>query len=199
MGAAGYVASVFLEMFNVGTILQNYIIGYFSSLIIATPFLLSMVVLHYTVPEEKRFWTNCALALAAIYATFCTLNYVLLLTTVLPAGYIWTPANPIGTLGPLTLLNQTPHSLFWDIDGLGYMFMGLACLFMFSVFENFGLQKWLRWFFLANALVTPLLAVVYFYPGYNSLTVLLGSPWGITAPGATLLLAFFFRRQLSNL
>jgi hypothetical protein len=26
------------------------------------------------------------------------------------------------------ILDQTPHSLFWDIDELGYIFMGLATL-----------------------------------------------------------------------
>jgi NO-binding membrane sensor protein with MHYT domain len=98
--------------------LQDSVIAFSFSIIIATPFLLSMVALHYTVPEEKKFRTNAAVALAVIYATYCTLNYTVQLATVIPAGYSWTFENQQGTMGPLSLLNQTPHSLFWDIDAL---------------------------------------------------------------------------------
>ena len=112
-----------------------------------------------------------------------------------PAGYSWTFENQQGTGGPLSLLNQTPHSLFWDIDGLGYIFLSLATLFAFPVFEKHGLQNWVRWFFLANALIIPLFAIVYFYPGYSVPQLLLGLPWGITVPGSLLVLAMFFRRN----
>jgi hypothetical protein len=124
-----------------------------------------MVALHHTVSEEKKFWTHAAVVLAVIYTTYCTLNYVVQLTTVIPAGYSWTFENQQGTAGPLSLLNQTPHSLFSDIDGLGYVFLKLATLFAFPVFEKRGLQGWIRGFFLANGLITPLFAITYFYPG----------------------------------
>ena len=40
--------------------------------------------------------------------------------------------------------------------------MVLAMLFAVPVFEKQGFQKWVRLSFLANALVTPLIIVVYF-------------------------------------
>jgi hypothetical protein len=125
-GAVGYIVSVPLQVLDVVGPLQDSIIAFASSLIIATPFLLAMLALHYVVPEERRFWTHAAVLMAVIYTTYNTLNYVVQLATVLPAGYTWTFEDQQGTVGPLSLLNQTPHSLFWDIDGLGYIFFNLA-------------------------------------------------------------------------
>jgi len=195
VGAVGYIVSAFLQVFNVVGPLQDSFIGYGTSLLIPVPFLLTMLVLHYIIPAEKKFWTHTAIAFAIIYTTYNTLNYVVQLASVLPAGYTWTFENQQGTVGPLSLLNQTPHSLFWDMDGLGYIFLSLSTLFAFPVFENHGLQNWLRWFFIANALIIPLFAIVYFYPGYSVPQLFLGLPWGITVPGSMLLLALFFRSK----
>lgn len=193
IGAVGYIVSVPLQIFNVLNYVQDSIIAFGFSLIIPAPFLVAMLALHYSVSEEKKFWTHAAVVFAVIYATYCTLNYVVQLTTVLPAGYSWTFANQQGTVGPLSLLNQTPHSLFWDIDGLGYIFLNVATLFAFPVFEKRGLQQWVRWVFLANALITPLFAIAYYYPTFSVSTLLLGAPWAITVPACLLLLALFFR------
>ena len=167
VGAVGYMLSAFLQVFNVLSPLQDYYMSFGASLLIPVPFLLTMLVLHYTIGQEKQlpFWTHAAIAFAIVYTTYNTLNYVVQLATVLPAGYTWTFENQQGTMGSLSLLNQTPHSLFWDMDGLGYIFLSLATLFAFPVFEKHGLQNWVRWFFIANALIIPLFAIVYYYPG----------------------------------
>ena len=49
--------------------------------------------------------------------------------------------------------------------------------------------------FIAHALVTPLIAIVYFCPNYSESLLLLGFPWGITAPLFMLLLALMLRRR----
>jgi hypothetical protein len=195
VGAVGYIVSVPLQTFNLVSPLHDSIIAFTSSLIIAVPFLLAMLALHYTVSEEKRFWTHAAVVFAIIYATYCTLNYVVQLTTVIPAGYSWTFTNQQGTAGPLSILNQTPHSLFWDMDALGYIFLSLSTLFAFPVFGKHGLEKWVRLFFLANGLDIPLSVIVYFYPGFSVGQLLLGLPWGILVPGCLLLLALYFKRE----
>ena len=195
IGAVGYVVSVLLQILNLVTPLQDAAIAFGFSLLIPVPFLLSMLALHYTVSEEKRFWTHAAVVFAIIYATYCTLNYVVQLATVIPAGYYWTFENPQGTSGPLSLLNQTPHSLFWDIDALGYLFLNFATIFAVPIFEKRGLQLWVRRFFLANGLITPLFATAYFYPTFSVAVLMLGAPWAITVPGSLLLLALFFKRQ----
>jgi hypothetical protein len=93
------------------------------------------------------------------------------------------------------VLQQTPHSMFWNFDALGYIFMGLATLVAIPIFEKQGFQKWVRLAFLAHALVTPLISLVYFYPTYSYKLLLLGFPWAITAPLFMLLLALWFNKN----
>ena len=195
-GAVGYIVSVPLQTFNVVGPLQDSVIAFASSLIIPTPFLLAMLALHHLVPTEKKFWTHAAVLLAVVYTTYNTLNYVVQLVTVIPAGYSWTFEDQQGTIGPLSLLNQTPHSLFWDVDGLGYIFLNLATLLAVPALEKRGAQRWVRSFFLANALITPLFALTYFSPTYSVPVLMLGGiPWAITVPGCLLSLALFLRRE----
>jgi uncharacterized protein (TIGR03382 family) len=94
----------------------------------------------------------------------------------------------------IKILEQTPHSLFWDFDALGYIFMGIAMLFAVPALDKSRQQKYARAFLLANGLVTPLITFVYFYPYYSEKLLIIGYPWAITAPLAMLTLAFVFRR-----
>jgi hypothetical protein len=196
LGAVGYMLSALLQVVNILGPLPDAVMAFVTSLMMPVPFLLAMLALHSLAPPEQRFWTHAAVAFAVVYTTYNTLNYVVQLATVIPAGYYWTFENPAGTQGPLAILNQTPHSLFWDVDALGYIFLSLATLFAAQVFDRRGLQLWLRRFFVANALIIPLFGIAYFYPGYSVGQLLFGLPWGITVPGSLLLLALYFRGQL---
>ncbi|MEP6794311.1 MAG: hypothetical protein ABJB16_08300 [Saprospiraceae bacterium] len=49
----------------------------------------------------------------------------------------------------LLLLRQTPHSLFWNVDAIGNIFMELTMLFAAPVFKKQGFQRWVRISFLA--------------------------------------------------
>jgi hypothetical protein len=198
VGALGYVVSALLQILHLVGPVTDAVIAFSTSLMMPVPFLLAMLVLHAMVRDEDKFWSSAAVAFAIIYTTYNTLNYVVQLATVIPAGYSWTFESPAGTPGPLAVLNQTPHSLFWDVDALGYIFLSLSTLFAFPVFEKRGVQLWVRRFFLANALVIPLFCVAYFHPGYSVGQLLFGLPWGITVPGSLLLLALYFRRQLGK-
>jgi len=159
------------------------------SLCIVIPFLLEMLALHYVTPDEKKFWSHAALIFTIIYSVFVTANYVVQLATVIPMTLK-------GASNQISILIQTPHSLFWDFDAIGYISMGLATLLAVPVFEKQGFQRWVRISFLANALVTPLIAFVYFYPEFSERLLLLGVPWVITAPMAMLLLAIMFKKNI---
>jgi hypothetical protein len=100
-----------------------------------------------------------------------------------------------GASEEIRFLEQTPHSLFWDFDAIGYIFMGLATLIAIPIFEKHEFQRWVRISFIANALVTPLITFVYFYPTYSEKLLMLGLPWGITAPLAMLMLAIMFQKN----
>jgi len=183
VAAVGFSVALILQVGGVLVFPWDGILIFGFSLCIATPFMLAILALHYTVPNEKKIWSHAALLFAVIYTVYVTLNYVVQLGTVIPMT---------ATADEIRILNQTPHSLFWDVDALGYIFMGLATLFAFPVFAKQGVQRWLRGFFLANGLITPLVAVCYFYPNFSNGLLLLSFPWGITLPGSLLLLALFF-------
>ena len=157
--------------------------------IIPVPFLLALLVLHHTVSEEKKFWTIGALLFGVMYGVYVIQNYVVQLVTVAPA---WLQ----GTLSEISVLNQTPHSLFWDLDALGYIFQSFAFLIAYPVFEKHGLENLLRLFFMANGVNAPLIAIIYFYPTFSLwLPIMLAISWAILVPGSMLLLALFFRKR----
>ena len=153
--------------------------------------MIEMLALHYVTPSDKKFWSHAALIFTVMYVVFVTANYVVQLATVIPMTLK-------GAADQIQILTQTPHSLFWDFDAIGYICMGLATLFAVPVFEKQGFQKWVRYCFLVHALVTPLIAFVYFYPRFSDKLLLLGIPWAITAPVSMLLLALVFKKHLAN-
>ena len=180
-----------LQLYDVVTYPTDERLIYGTSLCIVIPFVIEILALHYTTPESKKFWTHAALIFTVLYAAFVTANYVVQLATVIP--------NTLqGLLNEVRILQQTPHSLFWNFDALGYIFMGLATLVAIPAFEKKGFQKWVRISFIANAAVTPLISMVYFYPTYSYNLLLLGFPWAVTAPLSMLLLALNFRKELNN-
>jgi hypothetical protein len=197
---SGLIASCAAMAFVIVQILQiagvirfpfDEIMIYSTSLCIVLPFVLEILAFHYTTPPDKKFWSHAALIFTIMYAVFVTANYVIQLATVIPMKLS-------GNTAALGVLEQSPHSMFWDFDALGYIFMGLATLIAIPVFEKHGFQKWVRISFIANALVTPLVSFVYFYPVYSEKLLFLGFPWAITAPLSMLLLAIMFKKKCGN-
>lgn len=186
--AVSFVVVQLLQVLGILNFPWDEILIYSTSLGIVFPFVIAMLTLHYATPVEKKFWSHGGLLFTLLYSFFVTANYVVQLATVLPH-------KMNGTIDVVALLDQTPHSVFWDYDALGYIFMGLAMLMAVPVFEKKSFQKWVRLAFILNFLVTPLISFVYFYPGYSNSILMLGLPWAITAPGAMLMLALFFKKQ----
>jgi hypothetical protein len=147
-----------------------------------------MLAFHYLTAPDRKFWSHAALIFTTQYAVFVTANYVVQIATVIPAKLQ-------GTAEDLHLLEQTPHSMFWNYDAIGYIAMGLACAFAMQAVARHGFERWVRWSLLANALVTPLIATVYFYPTFSTKLLFLGFPWAITAPLFMLLLALLLRSR----
>lgn len=164
------------------------ILIYGTSLCIVIPFILAMLALHHLTPSGKQYWTHAAVIFTIIYAVFVTANYVVQLATVIPSRLR-------GATEELLLLEQTPHSLFWNFDAIGYISMGLATLVAVPALGRTGFEKWVRRSFLAHALVTPLIVIVYFYPTFSETLLFLAFPWAITAPAFMLLLAMMLRKR----
>jgi hypothetical protein len=183
-----FVIVQLLQLVRVFIFPLDEVLIYGFSLGIVVPFILEMLALHYTVSDEKKFWSHAALIFTIIYAVFVVANYVVQLATVIPFTLH-------GAGNEVAILRQTPHSLFWDYDAIGYISMGFATLFALPIFEIKGFQKWVRYAFFAHTLVTPLIAFVYFYQGFSEKLLLIGLPWAITAPLFMLMLAIMFKKE----
>lgn len=187
------VAYCLVQILQVAGMLRfpaDEILIYGTSLCIVVPFVLLVLSLHHLTPHDKQFWTHGALIFTVIYAVFVTANYVVQLATVIPAKLH-------GTSEEIRVLEQTPHSLFWSFDAVGYVSMGLAALLAVPALGNFGFERWVRLSLISHALVTPLIGIVYFYPTFSTRLLFLGFPWAITAPLFMLMLAIMLRRRRS--
>ena len=197
---AGLLAAFFTIAYVVVQLLQvqgllsfptdEYLI-YGSSLCIVIPFVVEILALHYATPVEKRFWTHAAILFTVIYAMFVTANYVVQLATVIPMKLK-------GEGNEVKILEQTPHSLFWNFDAIGYISMGVAMLFAVPALDRSRQQRYARAALLANGLVTPLIMFVYFYPHYSESLLIIGSPWGVTAPLAMVMLAVMLKSKIGK-
>lgn len=186
------IAYVIVQVLQISGVLRfpaDEILIYSTSLCIVIPFILEMLALHYVSATDKKFWSHAALIFTSLYAAFVTANYIVQLATVIPATLK-------GTDESIQVLKQTPHSMFWNFDAIGYLFMALATLLAIPVFEKHGYQKWVRYSLLAHTLITPLIVFVYFYPNFSNRLLMIGLPWGITAPLFMLMLAIYFKKVL---
>jgi hypothetical protein len=181
-----------LQIYGVVNDPWSGILIYGFSLCISVPFLIEILVLHNTTTIDRKFWSHASLTFTIMYAVFVIANYVVQLATVIPMSLK-------GKLEEVHILDQTPHSLFWDFDALGYIFMGIATLFAAFAFERKGWQKSVRAILLANAFVTPLIAFVYFYPHFTNKLVLIGLPWAFTAPASMLSVAMALRKRMTEI
>jgi hypothetical protein len=178
---ASVVAYDLVQILQIVGFLQfplDEILIYGTSLCIVIPFILEMLSLHYLTPDDKKFWTHTAVIFAVVYAVFVIANYVVQLATVIPLKIK-------GASDAISVLEQTPHSMFWNYDAIGYISMGLAALFAIPALNNVGFERWVRISFIAHVLVTPLISIVYFYPTFSQ----------NLAPLFMLLLAIMFRRK----
>lgn len=188
---AGLAAATATVAYDVVQILQvvgvlhfplDEILIFGTSLCIVVPFVLEMLALHYSREIHARFWTHAALVFTTMYAVFGTANYVIQLSTVIPAKLR-------GAGDTVRLLEQTPHSLLWNFDAMAYLAMGLAALLIIPALETTGVERRVRVACIAHIVATVLSGIVYFHSSYSNKLLLLGFPWAITAPAFMLLLA----------
>jgi uncharacterized membrane protein len=191
-GLAAFTATVsydivqILQMVGVLHFPLDEILIFGTSLCIVVPYIFEMLALHHSRPLDKRLWTHAALIFTTMYAAFGTANYVVQLTTVIPAKLR-------GAADTVRLLEQTPHSLLWDFDAIAYIAMGLATLVIIPALRQTGVERRVRLACMANVVATVLAGIVYFYPTYSYKLLLLGLPWALTAPLFMLLLALALR------
>ena len=191
-GVAAFTATVaydIVQMLQVAGVLHfpvDEILIFGTSLCIVVPFVFEMLALHHSRSGDQRFWTHAGLIFTTIYAVFGTANYVVQLTTVIPARLR-------GAANTVSVLEQTPHSLMWDFDAIAYLAMGVATLAIIPGLRKNGVEARVRLACMAHGAATVLAGIVYFSPTYSYRLLMLGFPWAITAPLFMLLLALALR------
>lgn len=183
-----FVAVQILQIVGVLRFPLDEILIYATSLAIVVPFVLLILAVHHLTDPRRQFWTHAAVIFAAIYAVFVTANYVVQLATVIPA-------KMAGAIEPVRVLDQTPHSMFWNYDAIGYIAMGLVTLLAAPALKNDSPERRVRLSLIAHSAVTPLIAIVYFYPDFSVPLLFLGFPWAVTAPLFMYLLAGVVRER----
>ncbi len=183
VGGCGYSAAQILQVVGFLHWPWDETMIYGFSFPIAWPFMLAMLALHRVTPPARQLWSGAGLLFSTIYAAYVTLMYAVQLGSALPLKLHGTP-------NPLYAVDR--YSLFWALDGLGYICMGLATLFAARAFAP--ADRWARILLLANGCFTAVIAVIYFYPVFSIGLLLVGTPWILTGPGSLLMLALWFAR-----
>ena len=117
-GIAAFISVVtydVVQILQVMGVLQfpvDEILIYGTSLCIVIPFILEMLAFHYLTAKDKQFWTHASLIFTVIYAVFVIANYVVQLATVIPSKLN-------NASEAILVLEQTPHSMFWNYDAIG--------------------------------------------------------------------------------
>ncbi len=69
IASVGYDVAQILQIVGYFKFPLDAIIIYGFSLLIPVPLILAMLVLHYSVSDDKKFWTHAALLFIVMYAT----------------------------------------------------------------------------------------------------------------------------------
>lgn len=156
----------------------------FPSLLLAPAFLIQMVAVHNRTPVHLRIWTHVAVVFATAYFVFVSIVYFINLTVV-------APRMAAGDLGELEVLRYAPRTFMTGIDALGYTSMSLATLFAAPAFESVKGERWIKRLFLINGALAPIILATQVWPNL----AYAATPWLVTVPGSSLLLALLFRRE----
>lgn len=183
VAATGYSVVQAMQVFGMITFPLDAILIFGFSICIATPFVIAMAAFHHVVSFEKRAWTLAAVVLAAMYATLVSMVYMTELTVTIPQTLQ-------GHAGDVRFISLAPHSFFWAIDALGYVFMSVSTLLAAGALAWRGLEGWLKLFLILHGLQAPVIVMILLRPEL----LLWGSEWIITGPGSMLLMAVYFAR-----
>ena len=159
----------------------------YPSLILPLAYIAFLTCIHFSIPEEKRYWSLIALSFGIVYAVMASINYNIQVVAVrqsLAAGE---------TSGIAMFIPDNPHSIFNALAN-SYVYMALSMAVIGFVFENQGLQRWIRWIFFAQVLtVLGQVGNTMFGLSFN-IFMITSFVWIIGAPVAFVLIAILFAR-----
>lgn len=154
------------------------------SLLLASAFLVLMSAVHRLAPDDRKIWSQTALAFATVYAALVSLVYFVQLTLV-------APRMAAGETDGIEFLLFVPYrSFLFAVDLLGYSFMSAATLFGAFALPNIRRARFAKAALFLNGLLLPFLALQMFMPQLIEVAAM----WGVAFPAAACALAILHRR-----
>lgn len=119
----------------------------YPGILLAFIFIVLMACIHYYASDDRKLFSQIGLSFALIYAVVVLVDYFIQFTVVIPSILS-------GETAGLSLLTQyNPHGIFIALEGLGYLIMSVAFLFIAAVFGGGRLERAIRWIFIAGFLL----------------------------------------------
>ena len=160
--------------------------------ILMTPiFVVLMASIHAWAPDPQRVFSRIGLAFGMAYAVVISTVYFVQFAVVIPS-------LQSGETAGLSLLTQyNPHGLFIAAEALGYLTMSLSLLFAAPVFADHGIERAIRWLFVAGFVLAVTAFVGLWLVGGDLIAfevAVLSINW-IVLIAAGALLSIVFRRR----
>jgi hypothetical protein len=149
-----------------------------------------MAAIHAWTPEPMRIFSRIGLAFAIAYAVVIGVDYFVQFAVVIPS-------LQNGETEGLSLFTQyNPHGLFIAGEALGYLSMSAALLFAAPVFAGGGIERGIRWLFVAGFVLAVVAFVGFWVVGGDLVAFevsVLSINW-IVLIASGVLLSILFRR-----
>ena len=115
------LAALLTTLFGVFVVLNDKLIYFTSVLFLSISVVIMIVSMKTFIPQQKEVFVSCAIAFGVVYAVLVSMVYYAQISVVLK-----------GTLSSdlLNIVSDSPGTVFFFIDMLGYSFLCLATLFM---------------------------------------------------------------------
>ena len=176
----GFVVSSFLSW------PANLIVQWAPSVFIPAAWVVLMVSVNRWAEDDKRIFSEVAIAFGIVYAALSTSVYFLQLSVAIPKEMA---ASQVGIL-----LWEQPRSFPYAMDILGYTFMSLSALFAAFVFGRGRFEKWIRRTLILAGLSAFVLPIqLWWLPAEFA-----AAPTLVAFPAAGVLLAVQFRRGMTE-
>jgi hypothetical protein len=178
------LATIFLAISGITSSASIYLVSNISGFILTSLFLIVIICIYYSAPDDKKILGHIGFSFAIIYATMISLNYFIQLTFV-----------QFGAFNTDIFSITNPESMMMTIEILGYFFMGLSTLFIAPIFQTGKLEKSIRWLFIFNGIL-GIGGAIGFALNLNW-RILIGGLiiWTIVMPVTTLLVAYWFKKN----
>ncbi len=129
---------------NVAAFIPVDYLWLFPTVLLVPIFVVLTACLHAYAADDRKIFSQIALSFALIYAAVISMDYFAQFTVVIPSLLS-------GETAGLSLFTQyDPHGLFVAAEGLGYLMMSAAFLFVAGVFSGSRLERAVRWLFVTS-------------------------------------------------